>query len=275
MLARKSRFDTGKTMKKILVIEDSASTRNLFLDFLKAKGFYSIGAENGLVGIQLAQEQLPDLVVCDIAMPELDGYGVLTTLRQNPATAIIPFIFHTAKATRADLRKGMELGANDYLTKPCTLKELMAAISTQLEKQTTLRQWYTAQSQQVPELASANTATTVASESIFPSFPHLSEVFDFIEANYHQPISLCDVAAAVGYSPAYLTNLVRQHTGNSIHRWIIERRMAQARCLLLETKQAVNQIATAVGYQDACNFSRYFRILHGTSPQAWRSAHYS
>jgi CheY-like chemotaxis protein len=116
-------------MKKILVIEDEARSRDLFLECLKAKGFYTIGAENGLLGVMRAQEQLPDLVICDIVMPELDGYGVLTTLRQNPVTAIIPFIFLTGSGTKAELRKGMELGANDYLTKPCTLEELLRAIA--------------------------------------------------------------------------------------------------------------------------------------------------
>ncbi len=101
-------------MKKILVIEDSAQTREIFLECLKAEGFYTIGAENGLVGVQQAQKQLPDLVICDIVMPKLDGYGVLTTLRQDPVTAIIPFIFVTGKVTKAERRQGMKLGADDY-----------------------------------------------------------------------------------------------------------------------------------------------------------------
>ena len=259
-------------MKKILVIEDSTATRNLFLNWLKAEGFYTIGAENGLVGVQRAQEQLPDLVICDIMMPKLDGYGVLTTLRQASVTAIIPFIFVTAKVNRADLRKGMDLGADDYLTKPFTVEELLVAIATKLEKQAVLRQWYAAQSQQAPALPSADTAKVAAPKSIFPSIPHLSEVFDFIEANYHQPISLCDIAQAVGYSPTYLTKLVGQQTGQSLHCWLVERRMAEARSLLLETDQTVNQVAALVGYRDVCHFSRQFRQFHGKSPQAWRSA---
>lgn len=261
-------------MKKILVIEDNAQTRNLFLAFLKGEGFHTIGAENGLVGIQRIQENIPDLIISDITLPKLNGYGVLAKLRQNPVTAIIPFIFVTAKASRTDLRKAMELGADDYLTKPCTLKELMTAIATQLEKQAALQQWYATKSQEVsePPASDDDTARPAAPQPLFPSCPQVSDVFRFIEANYQRQIALNDVAQAVGYSPAYLTNLVRQQTGKSVHRWIVDRRMAQARRLLLETKQAVNQIATEVGYQDACNFSRYFRLLHGSSPQAWRSA---
>ncbi|HAZ46884.1 MAG TPA: DNA-binding response regulator, partial [Cyanobacteria bacterium UBA11371] len=80
-------------MKKILVIEDSKPFRNQILKQLESKGFYTIAAENGFDGIKLAKEQLPDLVICDILMPDLDGYSVLIALRQNPDTAIIPFIF--------------------------------------------------------------------------------------------------------------------------------------------------------------------------------------
>lgn len=263
-------------MKKILVIEDESQTRGMFLECLEAEGFYTIGAENGRVGVQRAIDQLPDMVICDITMPELDGYGVLTTLRQDPVTAIIPFIFLTAKTTKAELRKGMELGADDYLTKPSTVKELLGAISAQLEKQITLRQWYAAQSQQVPEPLSADTATfPAAPKSIFPSVPHLSEVFDFIEANYHQPITLCDVAQAVRYSPAYLTNLVKRQTKRTVHCWIVERRMTEARSLLLETEQPVNQIAAAVGYPDAGHFNRQFRQLYKIPPKVWRNTHSS
>jgi YesN/AraC family two-component response regulator len=261
-------------MKKILVIEDEAQSRDLFLECLKAKGFYTIGAENGLFGVQRAQEQLPDLVICDIVMPELDGYGVLTTLRQNPVTAIIPFIFLTGNGTKAELRKGMELGANDYLTKPCTLEELLRAIAAQFEKQTVLRHWYATQSQQVPQPLSADTATAAAPQSIFPSVPQLSEVFNFIEANYQQPITLSGVAQAVGYSPAYLTDLVRRQTGQTVNRWIVERRMAAACSLLLETDRSVDQIATAVGYQNTGHFFRQFRQYHRTTPCAWRKAHH-
>lgn len=261
-------------MKKILVIEKQAYTRNLFLKGLKAKAFYTISAENGRVGVQLAREELPDLIISGILMPELNGYGVLTKLRQEEATAVIPFIFVSAKATRTDIRKGMELGANDYLTKPCTLEELLRAIATQLEKQTLLQQWYAAKSQPVSEPPSADTTTLAAAPQLsLLSNPPLSEVFRFIEANYHRPIALCDVAQAVGYSPAYLTNLTRRQTGQTVQRWIISRRMAAARCLLLTTDQIVEQIAAKVGYHHPVHFFRQFRQIHGTTPQAWRSAH--
>ena len=128
-------------MKKILVIENRAETRELFLKCLKAEGFYAIGAENGLIGVQWAQEKLPDLILSEIIMPKLDGYGVLKALRQNPATAIIPLIFVTTKESKTDLRKAIELGADDYLTKPCAVEELLRAIAACLKKRAALEQW--------------------------------------------------------------------------------------------------------------------------------------
>ncbi|MDZ7952361.1 response regulator [Nostoc sp. DedQUE09] len=256
-------------MIKILVIEDEPESRDIFLDSLQAEGFEAIAAENGLVGIQQAQEHLPDLVLCDILMPGLDGYGVLTTLRQNPLTATIPFIFLSAKSTKTEIRHGMNLGADDYLTKPSTVEELLEAIATRLEKQATMRQCYVAQSQPVP---STDADTSADTQSLLPTCPQLKEVFDFIEANYYQSITLCDVAQAVGYSAAYLTDLVRRQTGKPVNHWIVERRMAAVRTLLLETNQSTNQIAEAVGYQNEGHFFRQFRQYHGTTPKAWRKA---
>ncbi len=139
-------------MPKILVIENEALVRANILEILESSGdFDALGAENGLVGVRLAQEHRPDLIVCDIMMPELDGYGVLEALRADPATAAIPFIFLTAKADQADLRFGMNLGADDYLTKPFRRSELLMAISTRLEKQTALANRYSMELKQVEE----------------------------------------------------------------------------------------------------------------------------
>jgi YesN/AraC family two-component response regulator len=286
-----------------LVIEHESLTRNLFLKALKAENFYAVGAENGQMGLQQAWEQLPDLIICGTTMPETNGYNVLTALRQNPTTAIIPFIFVTSKATQTELHKAMKLGANDYLTKACSVEELLKAVITQLEKQAFLRQCYAAQSQPSQEAVSTDTqlrsnlvdrenrrekgenvlcanatvyetvTRAAASPLIFPSNAKLNKVFRFIEANYHQSITLGDVAQAVGYSPAYLTHLTRRQTGQTVQRWIIERRMAAARSLLLETDQVVEQIAMKVGYHNSVHFFRQFRQFHGTTPQAWRSSH--
>lgn len=121
-------------MTKILVIEDEQLVRENILDLLEAEGFDGVGAENGHVGVTWAWDCKPDLIICDVMMPELDGYDVLKLLRKEPATATIPFIFLTAKADKDDFRQGMQLGADDYLTKPFTSAELLGAISVRLER---------------------------------------------------------------------------------------------------------------------------------------------
>lgn len=152
--------------------------------------------------------------------------------------------------------------------------ELLSTISTQQRKHHTLQQVSAAESPYIPKLIAVNTeALSTNSKSIFPSVPQLREVFDFIEANYHQPITLSDVAQAVGYSPAYLTDLVRRQTGQTVNRWIVERRIKAACSLLVDTEQSVEQIATAVGYQNLGHFFRQFRQYQGQTPCSWRRAH--
>ncbi|MDX2213188.1 MAG: response regulator [Oculatellaceae cyanobacterium bins.114] len=122
-------------MTKILVIEDQEALREEIIELLNLEKFQVIGAANGQIGLELAQSKQPDLILCDVTMPALDGHQVLLELRKNTLTATIPFIFLTARTDKADLRQGMQLGADDYLTKPFTRKELLAAIAAQLRKQ--------------------------------------------------------------------------------------------------------------------------------------------
>jgi len=125
-------------------------------------------------------------------------------------------------------------------------------------------------------LKQENLSTTTESEksntqkSIFPSIPRLCEVFEFIELNYHQSIRLKEVAQAVGYSSAYLTDLVRRLTGKTVNNWIIERRIAEASTLLLETNYSVDEIALKVGYQNINHFYCQFRDYYKNTPRAWR-----
>ncbi|MFM7408365.1 MAG: EAL domain-containing protein [Cuspidothrix sp.] len=126
-------------MPKILVIEDEESIRENLLDLLEAENFETVVAANGKIGLHIAMSENPDLILCDMMMPELDGYGVLTALRQDPLTSTIPFIFLTAKSAKSDFRQGMNMGADDYLTKPFTRAELLTAILNKLEKYSNLK----------------------------------------------------------------------------------------------------------------------------------------
>lgn len=117
-------------MKKILVIEDEKSIRETVLEILEARGFDAIGAHNGRAGIELAVAQIPDVILSDVMMPELNGFAVFAAVRSHPATACIPFIFMTA----SEMEQALELKADGYLHKPCSVKEMLGAIALQLEK---------------------------------------------------------------------------------------------------------------------------------------------
>jgi two-component system, sensor histidine kinase and response regulator len=119
-------------MNKILVIEDDQYVRENLVELLKAEDYFSIGASNGEEGFLLAKRIIPDLILCDILMPGLDGYATLIRFREDQQTASIPFIFLTARTEREDLRRGMELGADDYITKPFSRSDVLKAISTRL-----------------------------------------------------------------------------------------------------------------------------------------------
>ncbi len=141
-------------MPRILVIEDEKPVRTNILDLLKVEGYEVFGAENGRIGLQLVQEHLLDLIICDVLMPQMDGFEVLRLLHENPETQTIPFIFLTAKAERTDIRQGMELGAYDYLTKPFTRTELLGAVTTQLKKREQIMQQYSTVCAQLEALTS-------------------------------------------------------------------------------------------------------------------------
>lgn len=121
-------------MTKILVIEDEPEMRRNLVTILTLEKFSALGAENGSRGIEMARQERPDLIICDVMMPEMDGHAVLQTLRQDSALASTPFIFLTARGEKQDVRHGMNLGADDYLTKPVAKADLLSAIRSRLAR---------------------------------------------------------------------------------------------------------------------------------------------
>ncbi|WP_299111296.1 response regulator [uncultured Winogradskyella sp.] len=163
-------------MKKVLIIEDNEIVRENTADILELAGYSTATAENGKVGVKKAKELLPDVIVCDIMMPELDGYEVLQDLNQNTNTARIPFIFLTAKTEKIDMRKGMNLGADDYLTKPFSEKELLEAIDCRLRKHDFLKEHYSSSIEGVTQFIKA--------ASNYLDLDHLSR--DYSSQNYRK-----------------------------------------------------------------------------------------
>ncbi|OLP17875.1 hypothetical protein BST81_12510 [Leptolyngbya sp. 'hensonii'] len=174
-------------MCKILVIEDDANIRSNIVEMLEDEGYKVLEAQNGAVGVQLAQVHLPDLILCDVMMPEIDGYGVLKILRQTPSTALIPFVYVTAKTDKSDLRQGMNLGADDYLTKPFTRLELLDAITARLVKQATASEHYSDQIRQLEE--KFNTLLHFDSTTGLPNHLSFQDHFDTTIAEAAAPHS--------------------------------------------------------------------------------------
>jgi DNA-binding response OmpR family regulator len=143
-------------MKKVLVIEDNVDIRENIIEILELAGYTLFGADNGMKGVELGLKNLPDIILCDIMMPELDGYGVLHMLQKHKETSAIPFIFLTAKAEHLDQRKGMDLGADDYLTKPFNGAELLNSIETRLRKKQVHNELYSRSLDQLNSLVSKN-----------------------------------------------------------------------------------------------------------------------
>ncbi|MFI5307084.1 MAG: sigma-54-dependent transcriptional regulator [Polyangiales bacterium] len=179
-------------MSKILVIEDDDSIRANILDLLEAEGFEGIGAPDGEQGVTLAMKHLPDLVICDIAMPGIDGFGVFELLSERPSTAVIPFIFLSARAERADIRRGMALGADDYLTKPFTRAELLDSLHARLRRRAT-------RGDTLPPTSAPATPTPVSVPSSGPEAfedrvvvvdPAMAALFEQVERVARGPISV-------------------------------------------------------------------------------------
>ncbi|GAA4322161.1 response regulator [Mucilaginibacter gynuensis] len=143
-------------MTTILIIEDNNDIRESTAEILELSGYTVLQADNGKAGVHTAMEHKPDLILCDIMMPELDGYGVLYMLGKVNDTASIPFIFLTAKAERVDFRKGMEMGADDYLTKPFDEIELLNAIESRLKKKEKQEAYYSKSLASLEDLAAGN-----------------------------------------------------------------------------------------------------------------------
>lgn len=175
-------------MKKILVIEDEPEMRRNLLTILKLEKFHALGAENGRVGVEMAQREKPDLIVCDVMMPELDGYGVLKALHDSEATVAIPLIFLTAKSEKPDVRAGMNLGADDYLTKPVSKADLLNAIAARLRRR---------EEQAIPEFR-PDFSSAKPLETALGLTPRVAEVLLWIAQGKTNP----DIAVILGISEA-------------------------------------------------------------------------
>lgn len=225
-------------MTTILVIEDEQPIRDTLQDVLELEGFDVLSAVNGLVGVQLAKQFYPDLIVCDIMMPELDGYGVLEALRQDTGTAGIPFIFLSAKADRSSLRQGMNLGADDYLTKPFTPQELLEALSSRLNKQAILIQPLT---HQISDLTARLDYQTYHDPlTHLPNRLSLQQPFEALQASANPNNDLIPLLHLNLYQLSRISTALGQTFSNHLLELI---------CTRLTTLDCINRIASINNHQ--------------------------
>ncbi len=206
--------------KKILIIEDQAPMRRNIALMLQLEGYEVVSAENGRIGLEVARKEDPDLILCDVMMPELDGYGVVQALREDPEFAATPFIFLTAKSDRGDVRVGMNFGADDYLTKPVVRDDLLEAVTARLARAEAMQERIDA------------AAVSVGFNPDFSSHEPLVKVFALTSREAEtllwaaQGKSNGDVASILGMSE----KTVKQHMSSVFSKLGVENRNAAAMC---------------------------------------------
>ena len=195
-------------MRSILVIEDDPNVRDNVLDMLQGEGFFVTAAENGEVGVAKALRHPPDLILCDIMMPGIDGFEVLRQVRRAPATSATPFIFLTARAARADMREGMDLGADDYLVKPFTADELLGAVQARLAKYEEQGHWYQRHLDQLRSNLSRNLPHELRTplSSILGYSQFMLEIYDSVE-----PAELRDMLEEIYAAGRRLERLIENY----------------------------------------------------------------
>jgi len=226
-------------MKKILVIDDMKSFREQIVSILSSEGFDVIGADDGLKGLEVAKKYMPDLIICDIMMPEIDGYQVLNKLREHDETATIPFIFTTVKSEREDVRQGMSLGADDYITKPFTAQEIIATVKTRLSKIDTLTQHYNTIAEQVTKERLQYLLSTCPAV-IYSCNPSDCNKFTYISNN---------ITTLLGYTPEEFVN-EKDFWHNHIH-------VSDLSGVLSELSHMKDQTFCTIEYRFLCKNGTY------------------
>lgn len=258
-LANTPSTSTGDDQTTILVVEDNGDMRSFIREILEDT-YRVLEAENGSEALKVVGEQLPDLIVADIMMPEMDGVTFNLTLKKNPGTASIPLIFLTAKSARADQLEGLDDGADDYITKPFDPLLLKARVNNLIESRMRLRR-----------LLESNDLKSISSEATFISTlngdPFLNEVKIIMEVQFSNPeFQVAMLAKELNLSRSYMTRKLKKSTGVTPGELIKTYRMEKASILLKEKSGNISEIAYAVGYKSLAYFSHSFKEHFEQSP---------
>ncbi|GAB3997860.1 two-component regulator propeller domain-containing protein [Spirosoma daeguense] len=256
-----------ETDKLLLIVDDNPDIRT-YIRSIFEDDFQILEAEDGQHGLELATATLPTLVICDLMMPRLDGFGFCRELKTQSVTSHIPVIMLTAKATVEDRIEGFELGADDYQIKPFNRPELRARVRNLIEQRQRLYQWFNL-SRVTSEVAPAQQLipplTLLTSEQLF-----LDQLTNVVQQNLSDvTFSVEQLADAVSLSRSQLHRKLKVLTNTSPTQFIRDIRLAKASELLTEGEQSVTQIAYAVGFDNLSYFSKTFQDHYGVSPSQY------
>ena len=240
-------------MAGILIIEDDPIVRENLEEILKFKGFSVITAEDGKNGFETAVKREPELIISDIMMPEMDGYQVLKKVREHPAITNTPIVLLTAKTLTESKIKGLEYGADDYITKPFNAKELVARVNNLLEMRKKLKAKAYLESQKT-EVESA--------EDIF--MRELIAIFSDNIENSHFAIE--DIVIEMGLSKSTIQRRVKSITDKTFNQLLREFRLEQAKQILEQKGGNISEVAYAVGFNSVSYFSYSFKNYFGFPP---------
>ncbi|MEZ4851212.1 MAG: tetratricopeptide repeat protein [Bacteroidia bacterium] len=252
--------ETIGEVERVLIVEDNPDVRTYLHEQLAGFGYQVIEAEDGLIGLEQARTHLPDLIISDVMMPNLDGMGFAKEVRQDERTSHIPLILLTAKASEESRITGLETGVDDYLVKPFNRRELKARVANLIQQRKQLQQKFSTSLQIKPSEVSA-----VPMDQVF-----LQKVIDTIEENMgNEQLDLTMLSEAVGMSITHLNRKLNALIGQSGAKMIRSMRMQRAADLLQNQAMTVAEAAFAVGFSEPTNFSRNFKKQFGVAPSEY------
>lgn len=258
---------TPRSKKVVLVVEDHKDIR-LYLKVLLSKSYEILFATNGQEGVDMATKEQPDLVLCDVMMPVMDGFECCRVIKESLDTCHIPFIMLTAKVEDEDIIKGLELGADDYMLKPFTPGILKAKIKNLIHGRVNLKQMYT-KLLMLPE-ANQNNESTEKEEDPKVENPFIASVIQVIEENIREAdFNVKKLATDMNMSQPTLYRKVKQSTDFTIIELIRGVRMRKAAQLLKLKQYAVQEVVEMVGYNDIPTFRKHFVDTFGTTPSTY------
>lgn len=240
---------------KVLLIEDDYGVRESLADMLEMNGFDVLQADNGLTGFRMLENHEPDIVISDVMMPMMSGFDVLRKAKSNPKTELTPILLLTAKVDLESKLRGLEYGANDYLTKPFEYRELLLKITNTLDQYDKIK----SKAKEEPRL-SKNAST----DEIFMNKVHLL-LEEYIE---QQDLKMDDIADKLNISPSTLQRRVKKVTGLSPVKYINEYRLKKARNMIKINYGNLSEIAEKTGFGSISYFSTSYKNFFGNNPKS-------